>query len=362
MKYTDLYLDDENVERDLGIQFNDNPQIIKARMDRLHSDLEMAHAYLGGELVPDIVVPPKGFLIKALTEEQKVKVNVLLAEKYAFHHIPQQQILLQNVKIDECGEEMVFLPDILKKRGAKAEFSAKPFHEACGVYAHKPRIPWLRNAVAHKIAEVTYALNAIDVRPHFEDCYRPPEVQSGLYLRRLIAVARVNREWDLKTVKTIASSFTASIPGLAGHQAGAAIDLRFANFKNKMADVGNDYPEGSVIACMDCPYVTADQFSNRQLFVYTMRWGGFKLLDTENWHGSHGDRGLGIDGTLTTRKAIYGPLINFTETGDIEPYKPHDVDIPHLTDMEVDIVMSLAREENPQLADDDIADSLKLSV
>ncbi len=344
-----LYVDDDTVEKDNGIQFEEGGPHIQRRLDKLESDLDKMQARLGGDTMPNIIVPPKGFLVKGLMEQQKIELNRVLAEKYARRNVSQQRKLLEEMKVVDCGDEMVSLQAVLHQRKATASFSQRPFEESCGSYAGKSRIWWLRNEVAFKLANVIYALNAQQIKPLIEDCYRPPEVQRGLFIRRLVEVSRAHPTRDHDTIKTIASSFTASIPGLAGHQAGAAVDLRFGTYSDKLNDIGNNYPEGSIVACLNCPYVTVEQFCNRQFFAQTMRWGGFKVLDTENWHASHGDRGLSIEGQIINKTAVYGPIYSFSASADnddaLDLYRRDELDIPHLSDNEVYQVIDLARRQ-----------------
>jgi hypothetical protein len=178
----------------------------------------------------------------------------------------------------------------------------------------------------------------VDYIMRVEDCWRPPEVQEGLLLRRIIQIAFENPDWRPEKVQTVATSLTAPRPGLAGHQAGAAIDWTLRNFSYRRPfepNLGNEYAEGGAISSLDFPYLTFQQWKTRTLFEQSMRLGGFKLLRTEDWHGSYLDRGMGIDG-IPMEKALYGPLQSFdVVSGTVEAYKPEDTEKDYISIEEV---------------------------
>jgi D-alanyl-D-alanine dipeptidase len=327
-------------ENELGIRFCD-PK--KRQVGELEKKLQEIADHLGVEMLPP-VLPPKGFLIGRLTQDQRQKLNLLLGPKYAERNA-DQQLSLHQVIIQECNERMVSLQDTCVARDVKANFSTTTFHEACGVWAKKPRIMFTRMEVANGIAHVTKAFNAIGLKPYIEDCWRPPEVQRGLLIRRIVDIARKNIDWDTEKVKMVATSLTAPSPGLAGHQAGAAVDLRLQRTRNgKFLDIGNEYAETGAVSSIDFPYVTFSQWIARTLFANTMRMGGFKLLTTENWHASRKDRGMGVDGSITMQKALYGPLKHFDrKTGVVTPYPSEEVDVPALSDGTILTIVHAAR-------------------
>lgn len=146
----------------------------------------------------------------------------------------------------------------------------------------------------------------------------------------------------------VTASLTAPAPGLAGHQAGAAVDarLKFAGQPEKFYELGNEYAEGDVIASIDSPYITARQWETRMYFAAAMRMGGFKLLRTENWHGSHGDRGMGADGAVHMGSARFGPLQSFERTtGRVQPYEPGWVEGWYLGAEERSALLAAARQQ-----------------
>ncbi len=339
---------DAQLEGEYGIAFHRPPQKL---MRLLHNRLEKIGDELGVDDIPSITPPPKGFLQRALDTNQKILINRELSLAYADKNIEHQN-QLNNVPINERYEAMVSLPEIMREHGAQVSYSEKKFHRACGPFANQERIWFVRMEVAHSLAKIFKALNSVDIVPNIEDAWRPEPVQRGLLIRRIAKIARQNPDWDWRQVHKFASSLTAPSPGLAGHMAGAAVDLTLqrrqkkgvGGHQSRRLHLGNEYAEGSVMSSLEFPYVTYHQWETRTLFANAMRMGGFRLLLTENWHASMNDRGLGIDDTVTMRRAVYGPIKHFNrKTGSIAAYNKDIVDEVFLTESEVCAVIESSR-------------------
>lgn len=286
--------------------------------------------------------PPRGFLAAELTPKQRSLLNESLGPQYAARNIAQQREIVQ-VPIVESGERMVHLPSFLDEHGVRASFSRTKFHEACEEFAGKDRIAYVRRSVAELLADAFAALGKVHLKPYVEDCWRPPAVQRGLYKRRLQGVAR-STDWNPALIEEVTSSLTAPFPGVAGHQAGAAIDWRLQDPDGKLLDLGNLYGEGKPVSSIHFPYVTFDQWRTRTLFKALMQSAGLKLLDTEDWHASYGDRGMSIEKSVRKVSARYGPLLEFDRiTGEVQPYAPEDMDTPHFTTVEIERIIADAR-------------------
>lgn len=334
------------LEEALGLRFKP----VKATGLKLLSERLQTIADRIGADVPVIEPPYKGFLRHELEKKQRTLLNQALIQDYAEQNVKQQKSLL-DVPIAENSEPIQSLIAATRDR-VEVSFSNRPIHEACGASAGKRRLFYLRRSVADKVVTVCQALNEAGLMAHVEDCWRHPEVQEGLYIRRIIQLARdyEGDGWGWQQVKKVAMSFTASIPGLAGHMAGAAIDLRL---RRRTGDkdflpLGNDYPDGEALSSLHFPYLTRLQWETRVLFAATMRMAGFKLLPTENWHASHGDRGLSVDFAVHMRRAMYGPLEGFDkDNGVIQPYAATNIDTCFLTDRETEDLVDDAREHEP---------------
>jgi|GEM_PF-1812257 len=331
---------DEALEKAVGLRFVE-PE--RKKMNRLQDELGRIASSFGGN-APDINTPRKGLLSERLSDHQKNVLNAVLWPTYAETYAEQQNSLLDTI-IGETNEKMVELFKVLWGREAWFTYSKVPIHPACGPYANRQRIFFMRREVAHNVASVFRALNSADLMAHLEDCWRPPEVQEGLFIRRVIEVARWNPSWPWERVKMVASSLTAPAPGFAGHQAGAAVDwvIRKKTQDQDFLDSGVVYPEGSAVSCERFPYLTFEQFRTRVIFLFCAGMGGFKTLPTESWHISLGDRGM-VEGKVPLKRAVYGPIKSFNrDTGEVDPYPAGRLNNWFLNDQEISSLVALSR-------------------
>lgn len=335
---------DEATERELKLEFiPENPQL---RQD-LESTIDAAADVLGDRIDELLSVPRAGFLKTSLTDDQRWHINNILAPAYASLNAADQQKLL-NIPVREIGDPVQSLPDAIRHARVDASFSSAPFHEACGTYAKQKRLWYIREKTCARLISVFQAFNAIGIRPHLEDAFRPEEVQEGLLFRRIASLAQIFPQWTAESVYKVAASLTASRPDLAGHQAATAVDFLL---KDKTTDtllpLGNGYSDPGIHGCIDFPYITWDEYRTRMLFAHICRSGGFRLLPTEDWHVSFGDRGMGIGGEVTNRKAIYGPIKDYSLLGDITPYPEEKKSVPYINLENAAHMISLAREKQP---------------
>ena len=340
---------DPEVETDNGISFDDSATPVSTAVTRVQQLADRLARLLAGES-KQVHTPSKGFLISTLNQQQRSQLDKVLHLRYA-SAIGEQQRVLRTVRVQDQFEVMVHLRSMLSQR-AEARYNVFPFHPACGLFAHQQRIHWLRREVAEKIAKAFAALNQIGYLGHVEDCYRPEQVQVGLLLRRIMTIARNHVEWSAEQVRDVAWSVTAPAPALAGHQAGAAIDWRlqrkdvpgepFCPLGNAV-DIKHDYPAGNASSSMYFPYLTAEEWETRTIYVTVMELLRMKVLASEDWHASWGDVGLGASRQVQSF-AYYGPLKNFSrEDGSVSPYiEPVFNDYLNLE--EVSTIVRLARE------------------
>ncbi|TSC79953.1 MAG: hypothetical protein G01um101425_430 [Candidatus Peregrinibacteria bacterium Gr01-1014_25] len=333
----------KDIESAIGLAF---APVGRPHYDRVRRNVDSLADRLGQDALP-LPLPAKGCLVESLSAQQKRALDEALHPVYAMQTAAQQDRLRQ-IQIDECDEPMVPLGPHLDREKVDASFSVGHFHDACGSWAGRRRVFWVRREVAEKFAMVCRAIGDIGVHAHVEDCWRPWQVQKGLFIRRTLRIARDFPTWSWQDVKRVTSSLTAPSPGLAGHQAGAAIDwrMRTNDADRTFLDLGNEYAEGGVAAALDSPYITAVQWETRMYFLHAMRLAGFRLLFTEDWHASHGDRGMGMDRSITMRRARYGPIDRFrADDGAVTRYVSRFVEQDFLTDAQLQELIAMSREK-----------------
>lgn len=278
------------------------------------------------------VSTPEFFLVKSLSEDQRKLLDVRLGEFYAQRSVSQQEIIAK-VPIEESTEKLVFLPKLFQECGLSISLSDFPFNQACGEWGGKPRVFWVRESMANRLAILSKALAGVDIMFHIEDAFRPVGVQEGLFKRRVNWIQSDHPEWNWNKVLLEAKSKTAVSPRLASHKSGAAIDITLRRISSGLPlDLGNKYPEGGALVAVDCPFVTAEQWQTRQLFVNSFRMAGFEIYDGEDWHASYLDNLAGIkEGKIVKGySAKYGPIREFDyATGEIISfYEKEDLDTP----------------------------------
>lgn len=281
--------------------------------------------------VPDYhISPPDFFLVKPLSDKQRQVINARLAKFYAQRSVSQQEVIA-TVPIEESFERMCFLPSLFQEAGIPLSLSDLPFDKACGEWAGKRRVFWLRELVAYRLVVLGAALFKAGLSLRVEDAFRPVDVQEGLFRRRVEWILNEHPDWDWETVIKEARSKTAVTPRLASHKSGAAVDITLMRISdNSPLDLGNKYPEGGALVAIDCPFVTMEQWQTRQIFANSFRMAGFSIYPGEDWHASCGDNLAGVrdNAIIEGYKARYGPIKEFSwDTGEIlEVYSKDEYD------------------------------------
>jgi O-succinylbenzoate synthase len=289
----------------------------------------------------DIFIPEYGFLAEPLTLKQKNDLNDDLGQVYA-HESVKFQDEVQNIEIEECGEKMVSLQDVFAEEGLTVFFSDKPYHEACGEWAGKSRVYWVREQVSRKLVMAIKALNEIGLTFTIQDAFRPVGVQEGLFKRRITDfILPEHPDWSWEKILLEARSKTGINPRLSGHKSGASIDATLTTLEGEELPMGNKYPEGGAMVALNFPYLTKNEWQTRQLFSAVMRMVGLVPYPGEDWHASYGDN-LAGKSTKTDNPSIYGPIKGFNESnGEIIPYDFDEYDKPFFSEQELRIIANL---------------------
>lgn len=298
-------------------------------MNSLGKRLELAgHTDLANELIA--LGLSRRFLTKKLDDANRELIN-----DQATPFVAEEAALFQDevsrVEVNESGERMVDLQIIAQNLDLPWSFSTTPYHPACGEWAGKPRLFWVREQVGQVLVSMTAALSSVNFGLHFEDAFRPLGVQEGLFARRYTMTEKEHPTWSEAQILLETKSKTAYTPRFAAHKGGAAVDIRlYDSTAGKLVDIGHDYPDGGAIVAMDSPYVTQTQWENRYLLNSVGLMHGFAAYPFEDWHFSMLDTTAAAcnkkDGKLPVAK--YGPIKQFDlESGEIlEVYTNAELD------------------------------------
>lgn len=311
--------DYERISNSYGLDFVEPDQgFVEDFKQRIEDYVLIARAYgvddsAAQDVMSSIVneLENRKFLKEALTSDQMNHINTAETAKLA-DKIVDIQKRIETVEVNECGENLTSLTEVFLKNNVTASFSELPFHEACGSWAGKNRVFWVRKEFAERLVFLGRIAEEIGFYVHFEDAFRPKEVQEGLFRRRWAWTRRDYPSWNDKQVLAETMSKTACKPQLASHMGGAAVDLRLRRLEDSsFLDIGHAYPNGGAIVQFDSPFVTQLQWRNRVALKILAAFSGLTLYPGEDWHLSYGDNLASLDNDYVPASdyiANYGPL------------------------------------------------------
>ena len=326
----------EHYESTFDVKFRPQTDRERSDFDEMIAGLAEASASLTEDFGVDLTQPasyfvPPAFLRETLTPEQVTGINEELTGEVAGYCLGIQDNL-RGVEIVDNLERLTYLPDLFARNNTFATFSELPFHEACGDWAGKQREWWVRDSVATRLVVFGKLLESAGLSLHFEDAFRPVGVQEGLFRRRYGWTQDAHPDWTHEQKISETKSKTAVTPRLASHKAGAAIDATLRDIQTgEPVNIGHEYPAGGALVFPKTPFLTHEQWRNRQIFQVAAGLAGLTLYVGEDWHVSHGDNLASLDPHGNVRSdyvAKYGAIREFDrESGEIlDVYSPRELD------------------------------------
>jgi D-alanyl-D-alanine dipeptidase len=228
------------------------------------------------------------------------------------------QAEIAQVPIHESREPLVNLPTHASRSGVVMTFSDVPYPDMSGPgFAGKPQLFWARQSFAERLILMARILAPLGIVLHVEEAFRPYEVQSGMFWRRLARTRSEHPSWTDEQLMAEARSKTASIPRLASHMAGAAVDVFLRDaISGELLDFGHRYPDGGAVVHPASPFVTSEQWKNRQTLEVAAQLAGLAVYVGEDWHVSYGDNLWAWQ--TGAEAAVYGAVKEFSlKTGVI---------------------------------------------
>lgn len=187
-----------------------------------------------------------------------------------------QRLLL--VKVKECGEDFVYLPDYFQQMGAHISLADNP-----------DTLYYLRKSVAHCLSNAAEHFYNLGYQLLLKSAYRTLSHQRQLFQKRFAESKNKYPDKSKDELLLIANTFTAGIPVLAAHTAGAAVDVLLLDGKGQMLDFYVPYPHGGRESVTDFADLPANAKRNRNLLKSGMEKAGFTNYPFEYWHYSIGD-------------------------------------------------------------------------
>lgn len=166
---------------------------------------------------------------------------------------------------------------------------------------------FVRDSLARKLAKVNQQLKAQGFLLKVVYGYRHPSIQRDYFLKRREAVSEQHPDLDQSQLNRLTHNFVAD-PTVAGHPAGAAIDVTIVDAHTKQAiDMGTsiaDYSDPLLIQTFDSR-VSKEVMKHRMMLHDALIAENFAPFYGEWWHFSYGDREWAA---FYNKEALFGPI------------------------------------------------------
>lgn len=162
---------------------------------------------------------------------------------------------------------------------------------ASGMIAITHELVYVRSGVADKLEEAGELLgNTVSKDMSIEVAYGYRDL--ALQAKRHAEVRQdlINEGFEGSSEELIEAAHRRSaVPSVAGHPTGGAIDARIL-YKGEPLDTGNPFWAFGLDAFTHSPFITEQQWNNRQILTETLGHVGFVNYGGEEWHHSFGDK------------------------------------------------------------------------
>ncbi|MEK7095990.1 MAG: M15 family metallopeptidase [Patescibacteria group bacterium] len=122
-----------------------------------------------------------------------------------------------------------------------------------------------------------------------ESAYRSLDEQRRRFIKRYQSMEANFPDKTEAELLTLANTYTAGIPILAAHTAGAAVDVTLLDKNGQLLDFGVPYNYGDIESITDFPHLSDEVKQNRKILKNGMEKFGFVNYPFEYWHYSIGD-------------------------------------------------------------------------
>lgn len=197
---------------------------------------------------------------------------------------------LVNIKIKECNQELIYLPDVLKDN---VEFRfPKYLSKDSDNNTLKNTCFFGRKEIAEKLDAISKELLSFnkDASLVITNVYRPLKVQEENF-KKIFNDIKIKFPLLSKDEQIEKAHLMVAYPSVAGHTTGGAVDLTI-KIGDTLLDMGceiGDFSKEEYLQVRN-PLITEDQFENRLILRKLMIKYDFAPFNGEWWHFSFGDR------------------------------------------------------------------------
>lgn len=174
------------------------------------------------------------------------------------------------------------------------------------MFAYTGDVMYVRDGLAKKLASVNANLKPLGYHLNVTYGYRHPDIQKEYFTKRRDVIRSQFPNCSDNELDRYTHNFVA-VPDIAGHPAGAAVDVTIVTAEGAELDMGTgiaEYQDPDKIKTFTLG-LTSEQTKNRALLHDLMINEGFAPFYGEWWHFSFGDREWAA---FYNKKALYGAI------------------------------------------------------
>ena len=185
---------------------------------------------------------------------------------------------LLKMPLKESREELVFLPPLMNKYKVTIILNENSNEN----YYLRKSVAVLLMKAAKYFIELGYTLR-------LESSYRSLIGQKEKFVKRYAEMKKSFPTKSKEELLKLANIYTAGIPILAAHTAGAGVDVILLNKSLKTLDFGCPYRHGDIESVTNYPKLSNVAKKNRKILKDGMEKFDFMNYPFEYWHYSMGD-------------------------------------------------------------------------
>ena len=150
-------------------------------------------------------------------------------------------------------------------------------------------VVFVRDSVAHKLADANADLARSGLRLKVVYGYRHPEIQRKYFFERRAMLRESSPTISEEELDRLTHNFTA-VPDVAGHPTGGAVDCTLVTVTDGEIDMGTqiDFNDSRIQTFSEG--LSEIQIKNRRILRNALMEQGFAPFNGEWWHFSYGDR------------------------------------------------------------------------
>lgn len=217
---------------------------------------------------------------------------------------------LLQVPVEECGEDFCSLVDLASEKVVQLAFDSD-----------KNKLFYLRKGVAFAVLDAAAILEKQGHILKVEYAYRSLSQQKTMFLERVEETKKKYPGLSEQEALQISNIYTAGIPILGAHTAGAAVDVTLLRATDQQPiDMGCPYLHGGPESGTSYPNISEEAKGYRKLLVSVMENCGLVNYPFEYWHFSKGD----VCAAHVKKQlfAIYAPVDLDKATGELQVLPP----------------------------------------